>query len=239
MMNDFCVASIEMDSRMRAQHGVLPSHSLFLTTEARALCARIEVEAQEQKAALLAAASEEAEQTLEQARMAGEQAVESAQVRVVEQADELFATLDDALAKVGDGIRPLVVRLAQELFDRLVLETTPEERIMAAYRRLLEEVPLKLVDAALRVHPDDLASIEAMVPAPRWAVQADAKIARGACRVDANSGEWSAGFEFAAAALRSAFADASLPGNAEEHGQTAAGELEGMVVTGEAPQSLA
>lgn len=217
-MSNFCVASVQVDERMRGEHGVLHAHSLFLSRQTRELTSQLMAEAEQDREALLAQAHDETEQMLADAQRAGDEAVEQAQVRVIEQADQLFATLDSALAQVNDGIRPLVVSLALELFDRLVLETTPEERIASAYRRLLSEVPLKLVDAVLKVHPDELAIYETILPAPRWTLQPDISIARGACRVDANSGEWSAGFDLAAQALRAAFAHATEPGVVAEVG---------------------
>jgi flagellar biosynthesis/type III secretory pathway protein FliH len=214
----FCVATIEIDERLRAAHGVFRGASLFSANQAREMSAQLMEEARQARDELLDAARASAEETVRAAEREGELAVQSAQTRVVKQADALFATLEGALASVTDGIRPLVLQLAGDLFDRLVLDATPQERVAAAYRRLLEEVPPKLLDAELRVHPDELPLFETMVPAPRWTLVADAKMARGACRVDAASGEWSAGFELAAEALRQAFLNAAdnAAGSADE-----------------------
>jgi flagellar biosynthesis/type III secretory pathway protein FliH len=225
-MSNFCVATVQVDERMRGDHGVLHAHSLFLSSQAREMAAQLMDEAEQNREALLLQTQEQSEQMLADAQQAGEDAVEQAQTRVIEQANDLFATLDSSLAQVNDGIRPLVVSLALELFDRLVLESTPEERAAGAYRRLLTEVPLKLIDAVLKVHPEELAIYEAFVPAPRWALQPDPSIARGACRVDANSGEWSAGFDLAAKALRAAFVHSTEPGVVDEVAMDGEGEEE-------------
>jgi flagellar biosynthesis/type III secretory pathway protein FliH len=98
------------------------------------------------------------------------------------------------------------------LFDKLLLQATPRKRIEASLKRLLRETPPRLMDAVLRVHPDDVD----LLPEVDWEIKRDDTIARGACRLEAASGEWHADFEGAVNALRSAFYDAVEQSVAEQ-----------------------
>ncbi|QGZ42145.1 flagellar biosynthesis/type III secretory pathway protein FliH [Pseudoduganella flava] len=189
-MSAFCVARIALDPALLPEHGVLRAADLRHTADAQALAERIVADAHRERDALLAAARDEA------ARLA-----EAAQAQVLRDADALLAGLRTALERLYDGAEDIVAGLAGTLFERLVLETPPAERVAASYRRVLREAPPKLANAVLRLHPDDVV----LAGGWQWPVQPDPDLATGACRLEADSGQWHADFTAAAAALAQAF----------------------------------
>jgi flagellar biosynthesis/type III secretory pathway protein FliH len=207
-MSGFCIARIPADPALLPDHGVLRAVDLGHVADAQALAGRIADDARSEREALLAAARDEA------ARLA-----EAAQAQALREADALLAGLRAALERLYDGAEDIVAELAGTLFEHLVLETAPRERLAASYRRVLREAPPKLANAVLRLHPDDVVLADGW----QWPVQADPELARGACRLEADSGQWHADFTAAAAALAHAF-DAATKGGAAN--PPAAGEPE-------------
>jgi flagellar biosynthesis/type III secretory pathway protein FliH len=189
-MTGFCVEKIAADERLRPAGGILRSEELTVISDARVLAGHIVQEARDKAEGILAQAQSRAKE-LEQ----------SAESQVFERASELLAGLDEAGATVADRVAGTVVDLVMSLFDRLLLQTTPRKRIEASLKRLLRETPPKLMDAVLRVHPDDVS----LLPEVDWEVKRDDMLARGACRLEAASGEWHADFDGAVNALRNAF----------------------------------
>jgi len=195
-MTTFCVARLAPAAALLATDGVMRAADIGATNDAQALAARIVAAAQEERVAMLAAAAEEARLAL-----AGAQAQVLAEGTAL--LDGLRAATDDLCTRAED----IVTGMALQLFERLVLETTPRERVAAGYRRLLQEAPPKLVNAVLRLHPDELAVAEGW----EWPVKADATLPRGACRLEADSGQWRADFSAAAAALSDALSELKGP----------------------------
>jgi len=191
-MTTFCVAQLSPPHDLLATDGVLRAADLGATFEAHALAARIVAEAQAERAAMLAAAAQESQQSMA-----------AAQAQVLAEG----AALLDALRAAADGLseraEDIVTGLALQLFDRLILDTTPQQRVAASYRRLLQEAPPRLVNAVLRMHPDELALAEGW----EWPVKADATLLPGACRLEADSGQWRADFHAAAESLSRAFGE--------------------------------
>ena len=195
-MTTFCVARLAPAPDLLAADGVLRAADMGATGDAHALAARIVANAEAERSAMLAA-------TAEEARLA----LASAQAQVLAEGtallDGLRAATDDVCKRAGD----IVTDLALQLFERLVLETPPRERVAASYRRLLQEAPPKLVNAVLRLHPDELAYAEGW----EWPVKADAALPPGACRLEADSGQWRADFGAAASALLDALSELKGP----------------------------
>lgn len=191
-MTAFCVAQLAPAPALLAADGVLRAADLGTIADAQVLAARVAAAAEEERAALLATAAEEARQAL-----AADQA------RVLAESAALLDGLRAAAGSLGERAEDIVTGLARQLFERLVLETTPEQRVAASYRRLLAEAPPKLVNAVLRLHPDELALAEGW----EWPVKADPTLAPGACRLEADSGQWHADFGAAAAVLSKALGE--------------------------------
>lgn len=191
-LSTFCAARLEPSPGLLAADGVLRAADLGATADARALAARIVAEAQAERAAMLAVAAEQSQLS-----------TAAAQAQVLAEG----AALLDALRAAADGLceraEDIVTGLALQLFDRLMLDTTPQQRVAASYRRLLQEAPPRLVNAVLRMHPDELALAEGW----EWPVKADATLPPGACRLEADSGQWRADFHAAAEALSRAFGE--------------------------------
>lgn len=191
-MTGFCVAHLTPSPDLLTSDGVLRAMDLGATADAQALAARIIAEAQAERAAMLAAAEEESTRT-----------TVAAQAKVLAEG----AALLDGLRAAADGLceraEDIVTGLALQLFDRLMLEATPQQRVAASYRRLLQEAPPKLVNAVLRLHPDDMALAEGW----EWPLKADATLSPGACRLEADSGQWRADFHAAAESLSRAFTE--------------------------------
>jgi len=190
-MTEFCIERLDADPRLLPVHGVLHAAARERTADAHRLAGQIVEQAHSDAQQILDAAAHEAQH-----------AVHEAQARVLEQAMALQRGMDDAMAALLEQAQDMVAELAGTLYERLVLETAPQQKVAAMCRRLLREAPPKLVNAVLRLHPQDM-------PAPDglpWPCQADAGLEPGSCRLEADSGEWHAGFDAAAAALRQALA---------------------------------
>lgn len=195
-MFKFCVDQVSAPARLRARHGVLKCEALAVACDGQRAAALMLDEARAQAEALLAEANARAHDT-----------VRREQQRVAHEATAILHSLRSAQERLLDALMPLVTDLAGRAFERLVLEATPQERIAAAVRRVREEAPQRLVAALAWVHPDDLA-LSAGAP---WEVRADARLARGTCKLEASSGEWLAGFELGATALADALRAHALP----------------------------
>lgn len=223
-MNNFCVDTIPGNPHLRPHHGVLRAPGLRLTTDAQRAArllmhdAQTKVDtalrdAQNEAGALiehahkdaddiLLKARTEAQQILAAARAQAQQLTATEQKRVIAQASELLRSLEQANDAILERAEDIVVGLAQTLYDRLVMDTTPRERIDASLRRVLQEAPPKLVEALLRVHPQDAA----LLPEVDWPVKADVTLAPGSCRLEASNGQWCANFDAAVQAVKTAFA---------------------------------
>lgn len=180
-MNPFCVARVTPPPELLAIDGVLRAADLATTADAHALAARIVAAAEAERQAMLAAS----------------------QAQVLAEGAALLDGLRAAAASVGEQAGDIVTAMASQLFDRLVLETTPQQRVAASYRRVLLEAPPRLVNAVLRLHPDEMDLVEGC----EWPLKADAALAQGACRLEADSGQWRADFQAAAAALKQVFGE--------------------------------
>jgi flagellar biosynthesis/type III secretory pathway protein FliH len=127
----------------------------------------------------------------------------ASQAQVLAEGAALLDGLRAAAAGLAEQAEDIVTVMAGQLFERLMLETTAQQRLAASYRRLLLEAPPRLVNAVLRLHPDELALVEGC----EWPVKADPALAPGACRLEADSGQWRADFHAAAAALSQVFGE--------------------------------
>lgn len=205
-MNDFCVERLSVPAIVRAEHGVLRPQALRVSADAGQAAAR-----------LLEQARAEAGLILEQARLEADQAVRQQRQDVAGQATQLLQGLQQARQDMLARMENLVVELALEVYDRLLLELTPRERVAAMFRRVQQEAPGKLVEPVLWLHPDELA----LAPDSAWERKADARLAAGTCRLEAASGEWRAEFLLASAELRAAIA---LAAPADDGAAAAAGE---------------
>ncbi|RJF96872.1 flagellar biosynthesis/type III secretory pathway protein [Noviherbaspirillum cavernae] len=190
-MTAFCLDTITQDDSLRPDHGVLRIAAFAVTADAREAAQRIRDSAQADADALL-----------RDARMEAARLVQEAETQTLQRADALIKALEQANATFLQQAEDLIIELAKGLFDRLVLEATPREKLEAALKRILQEAPPKLVDPMLRVHPDDAE----LLPEVEWEVKVDASLMPGSCRLEAASGEWCADFGAAIAALTSAFA---------------------------------
>ena len=213
-MNPFCVERLAANPHLRARHGVLRAAGLALTNDARQAAALLLAQARGQAASMLAqaerdgaaiaaAAQAEADRLLAEARARAARLNAAETERVLVQGAALLQGLEQANAAILERVEEMVAGLATALYERLVMETTARERIDAALRRVLLEAPPKLVDAQLRVHPDDAA----LLPALDWPVKPDPALAPGACRLEAANGQWCASFDAAMQAVKTAFGE--------------------------------
>lgn len=199
-MNGFCVDILTPEACLRAEHGVLRDAALRVTADAGAAADQILEEARSEAQAMLQVARSEAEATLHAARTEAREAVQAAEQQTLERAGQLIQMLQTTHEAFLKSAEATVLDLAQGLFDRLVIELSPRERIAAAYQRVLLEAPPRLVSPLLRVHPDDVD----LLPATEWDVKPDPGMTRGMCRLEAASGEWRVDFDAAVSALKAA-----------------------------------
>ncbi len=201
-MNVFCIETLSLPAQLRPLHGVVRVADAEVTGDAARAADMMLRQARAEAAALL-----------DGARADAAAAMRREQQRVAVEATRLLSGLQQAREKLLDSVGVLAAELAGQAFERLVLETTPAERIAAAVRRIREEAPSKLVSAVAWVHPDDCA---ALAGSP-WEVRPDPRLAPGTCRLEAASGEWRAAFDLAAAALQDALAAQAAMAGAVDH----------------------
>lgn len=193
-MNEFCVQVVCMPENLRPNHGILRMAGLVATVDAAKLVSD-----------MLAQAHHDAAQVRAVAHAQAQQAVRHEQQEIVRQGTLLLEVLQRAQHDMLERVEALVIDLAQEVVDRLMLEQTPRERIAAMLRRIRLEAPTKLREGVLWVHPDDREHL----PESPWEVQVDSALALGSCRLEAVSGEWRADFSLAAQALREGLSGAT------------------------------
>lgn len=203
-MTAFCIDTIQPEQMLRAEHGVLRMAALTITADAHAAAARI-----------IDKAHAEAEAVREEAAATALRLSQEAETTTLQRADQMLQALELANKNFLLGAQDIIVELAQGLFERLVMEATPREKVEAALRRLQQEAPSKLASPLLRVHPEDFD----LLPSIEWEVKTDLSLPRGTCRLEAAGGEWCADFSAAVAALRAAFAQAVDASDASEGAQ--------------------
>jgi hypothetical protein len=186
----FCVATIQLDAGLRAEHGIVRGAALCITHDAQANAVR-----------LLAAAHASATLIVQQAEAQAAEIVLRSDQRGIDQMAQFVAAFDAQYAAFSEQSQALVVRLAVGLFDKLVTAVSPSERIEAVCRRLEHEAPAKLTEAVLHLHPADMA----FAAASPWPCQADPSIAAGSALLCAASGEWRMDFSLAVTSLEAAF----------------------------------
>lgn len=213
-MNAFCVETLTMPPQLRAEHGVLRAPALQVSTDAQRAANQLLDDSRRQAAAITAAA-----------HAAARVAVRQEQERTAVTADALLRTLKQSRALLLDRAEDVVLELATQLFERLLLEIGPRERLAAMLRRVRQEAPSRLVSAVLRVHPDDAVLISD--GDCEWEVKPDPALAPGTCKLEAASGEWQAGFELAREALLAALVE--LRPGAATTPTTAAGEAPAVI----------
>ncbi|MET3432017.1 flagellar biosynthesis/type III secretory pathway protein FliH [Herbaspirillum seropedicae] len=201
----FLAAELCLPPSLRPRHGVVSSVDFRVTEDARLAAAQLVQQAQEQAAGIR-----------EQARADALAALQDEERRIAHEAGQLLARLREREASMLEGVAALAVDLALSIFERLLADTVPRERVLAACRRVREEAPPKLTEAVAWLHPDDAASL-AQGDALPWELRTDARLAQGTCRLEAASGEWRADFSLAAEALRATLQQWNTPeGGAKE-----------------------
>jgi flagellar biosynthesis/type III secretory pathway protein FliH len=183
----FCIDSIQCDAALRPDHGILRLSALMITTDAQANAQRI-----------LDDARDDADQLLDQARQQARQILNEAEQQSVKRLRGYLAAFDAQYAAFSGRSRELVIRLALDLFDRMILSISDRERIESLVKRLSLEAPGKLSEALLHLHPSDLAHL----PASEWPVKADPDLRPGTALLVATSGEWRMEFDIAIEALK-------------------------------------
>jgi len=195
---------------------LVPAGALDVGARLQALVTQAEQEA----AALLAAARAEADEIRAEARRAGEaEGRAQAEAEILELQLAARSEAERVRAEALPGAQALAARMAQKIVGRAV-ELDP---------RAMAEIAAQALAAArarsglvvLRVHPDDRATIEAQRPqlmarlaqAIELRVVADAMVSRYGCIVDSPAGRLDARLETQLAALeRAAFASSPPTG---------------------------
>jgi len=188
-----------MGHLVKAFGPVVPAAALDAGARVQALLAQAELQA----AALVAAARAEADAIREDARRAGEAEILAVQVAARLEAERIRA---EALP----GAQALAARMAQKIVGRAVALDPPVMAEIAA--QALEAARARAGRLVLRVHPEDLATIEGQRPrlAARLAegvelrVVADPTVSRHGCIVDSPAGRLDARLETQLAVLERA-----------------------------------
>jgi len=192
----FCIDSIQHDAALRPDQGILRLKALAITTDAQVNAQRI-----------LDDARADADQLLEQARQQARQILDAAEQQSVERLRSYLAAFNAQYAAFSERSRELVIRLALDLFDRMILSISDRERIESLIKRLALEAPAKLSEALLHLHPSDLAH----QPDTEWPVKADPDLQPGTVLLVATSGEWRMECDVAIAALKATLKKQIIP----------------------------
>lgn len=108
--------------------------------------------------------------------------------------DGLREALDQLDTDIGDSLADVALAAGRQLAGD-ALQAKPEQ-IRTLIRELLREEPLFSGQPCLRLHPDDLALVDAQLAdelgGAGWKTQADASLERGGCRVWGPEGELNA-----------------------------------------------
>lgn len=191
-MTDFCLDTIICDYSLRPYRGVLHLHAFAVAADAREAAQCMRDVAQVDAGALLQNAHAEADRL-----------VSDLEAQTLQRADELIKALERTKATFLGQAEDIIIGLAKGLFDQLVMDATPREKLDAALKRVIRETSSRRGSPLLRVHPDDVASL----PEVEWEVTPDASLTLGSCRLEAASGEWCADFDARLGALRRVFGD--------------------------------
>ena len=135
---------------------------------------------------------------LQAGREAGERELAERRQQLVEPLAALIDGLREALDQldtdIGDSLADVALAAGRQLAGD-ALQAKPEQ-IRTLIRELLREEPLFSGQPCLRLHPDDLALVDAQLAdelgGAGWKTQADASLERGGCRVSGPEGELNA-----------------------------------------------
>jgi len=135
---------------------------------------------------------------LQAGREAGERELAERRRELIEPLVALIEGLREALDQldtdIGDSLADVALAAGRQLAGE-ALQAKPEQ-IRTLIRDLLREEPLFSGQPCLRLHPDDLALVDAQLAdelgTAGWKTQADATIERGGCRVTGPEGELNA-----------------------------------------------
>ena len=183
----FYVEKIKLDGKLQPKQGWLKAEGIGITSDANVLAQDIIAQAKQEAATMLAATRDEVQHALRHAEQ-----------NCLQQASQLLNALQQERQYLLTNMESIALELVQAMFDRLVLETTPADRIRAMLKRVQQEAPPRLTSALLRVHPGDLP----LLPQQEWEIKTDTSLQPGSCRLEASTGVWSASFQLAVSELR-------------------------------------
>lgn len=186
-MTQFCKDQVRTDSRLRAEHGILKNADILQIVRAQDMAEKLVAEARVKTLQAHQRALEECQTLLEQKRLQCQQDVAALLQALKEERENFFAESGK-----------LMLTLVRAMFDRLVGECTPEERLRAALHHVMQDMPACLQMPVLKVHPADIEHL----PDPHWEVQTDTRLTPGSCRLETATGVWHVDFALAAEELR-------------------------------------
>lgn len=186
-MRDFCAEKVSLEKGLRSMHGVVLLGDIAVLNDARSLAEQIIAHAQEQAAMMLSRADEQVRDM-----------TSKAEKDVLTEAESLIGNLNNAQNDLIGKARDVIVDVALALFDRLLVDVSPREKLEASIKRIVSEAPPRLVQAVLFVHPDE----KSLVPETDWECKEDRSLPLGCCRLEASSGEWRADFSAAVESLK-------------------------------------
>ncbi|MCH8621985.1 FliH/SctL family protein [Undibacterium sp. TS12] len=187
-MKQFCRDQIRTDPRLRAEQGILKSADMLQIIRAQDMAGQIVAEARVKTLQARQQALEECQALLDQKKLQCQQG-----------AMALLQALKDERERFFSEAGELVLTLVRAMFDRLVGECTPKERLLAALRHVMQEMPPDLHAPVLKVHPADLEHLSDQ----QWEVQADVRLTPGSCSLETATGVWHVDFALAVEELRS------------------------------------
>ena len=199
---EFFVEAVNHTSYLRPDHGIIRAPALRITADAEAAAQNI-----------LAAAEAEASEILARARKEGDAATQAVERETLDRAHVLLQCLEEQQRTFLKNAQSTVLDLALALFDRLAMDQSQRKRAGVLLKRLLAELPPRLHNAQLWIHPEDAA----LLPAVEWEIRADESMRRGTCRLEASNGDWCVDFPLAVETIKASFIAAANPGSPSPH----------------------
>lgn len=186
------------------RQGVIKARELELVHRASCIIEKATQEAEE----ILRTAREQARSLLEaqqrETERQREKIVRTAESEIWKQAVAYHDALEAQFQRFTASMEEQAMPVVRKAITLLTHETPPVQRISACVRSLMNEIG-RPADSTLYVNEQDREALDALQPAPGWAIAVDHDVPPGSCRLVSQRGEWRTAFDGRLARLLEVF----------------------------------
>jgi type III secretion protein L len=209
----------DMSPELRQRRGVIKAQELRQVREA----ADIVESAQRQAEKIIANAKRRGKSLVEKEK----QVTQAERESVLSQAETAFwekaaarqRALDAEFRNSLTALEEHVQAVVGKALEKLAGEIPPEARVRACVKALFAEVGQEL-ESTLLVNEQDIAALQACLPALPWTLQADNDVAAGSCRLVSRRGEWRSAFDGRLERLMAVFASRAIGAAHDDDAET-------------------